>query len=40
MNVFLRTLSRTATTPCVTRVSVPAQLSWTLHFVPRIVAAL
>jgi hypothetical protein len=35
-----RTLSRTETTPVATFVSVPAQLSCTSHFVPRIVAAL
>jgi hypothetical protein len=40
MIVRWRTLSRTLTTPCVTFVSVPVQLSVTLHFVPRIVAAL
>src|SRR4051794_6068907 len=40
MIVFLRTLSRTMTTPCETCVSVPAHVSVTSHFVPRIVAAL
>jgi hypothetical protein len=34
------TLSGTETTPLVTFVSVPAQESWTSHFVPRTVAAL
>src|SRR3954469_3452265 len=38
--VLWRTLSRTVTTPCATRVSVPVQESWTSHFVPRTVAAL
>src|SRR5262249_8214893 len=33
-------LARTLTTPWVTRVSVPEQLSWTNHLVPRMVAAL
>src|SRR3954447_13924453 len=33
-----RTLSRTLTTPCVTFVRVPAQVSVTLQLVPRIVA--
>src|SRR4051812_43771748 len=40
MIVLRRTLSRTLTTPLVTRVSVPAHESWTSHFVPRTVAAL
>src|SRR4051812_3167013 len=38
--VLWRTLSRTFTEPCAPRASAPEQLSWTSHFVPRIVAAL
>src|SRR3954454_11123281 len=38
--VLRLTLSRTLTTPVLTRVSVPAQESWTSHSVPRTVAAL
>src|SRR5690349_6435256 len=40
MIVLRRTLSRTDTMPFFTRVSVPAQESWTSHWVPRTVAAL
>src|SRR3954465_2139019 len=40
MIVLWRTLSRTATTPRGTLVSVPAHESWTSHLVPRTVAAL
>jgi hypothetical protein len=39
MIVLRLTLSRTETTPFFTRVSVPAQESWTSHLVPRTVAA-
>ena len=39
MIVLRLALSRTETTPCVTRTSVVVQVSWTSHFVPRTVAA-
>ena len=40
VTVLCLTLSRTFTDPRTTRVSVPAQLSCTSHFVPRTVAEL